>query len=163
MNSVRYKMTICLFKLHSSGRLWCKVIKHTINSGNFVCDTICDMNHQFMWNLSNSCGHNVCWAYCTNNTAPFKSTFVRAFLITIKVYHYANKKRTRHLKQIWWCKFPLYRLIPFIFSSYDLMAVSLLNDSCGFHIHARHMYVLPRGCARDENTSHPDYTQVFHW
>ena len=27
-------------------------------------------------------------------------SFVRAFLITIKVYHYANKKRTRHLKQI---------------------------------------------------------------
>ena len=42
------------------------------------------------------------------------------------------------------------------------MAVSLLNDNCGFHIHARHMYVLPRGCARDENISHPDYTQVFH-
>ena len=38
----------------------------------------------------------------------------------------------------------------------------LLNDSYGFHIHARHMYVLPRGCARDENISHPDYTQVFH-
>ena len=48
------------------------------------------------------------------------------------------------------------------FSSYDPMAISLLNDNCGFHIHARHMYVLPRGCARDENTSHPDYTQVFH-
>ena len=28
----------------------------------------------------------------------------------------------------------------------------LLNDSYGFHIHARHMYVLPRGCAHDENT-----------
>ena len=27
-----------------------------------------------------------------------------------------------------------------------------LNDSYGFHIHARHMYVLPRGCAHDENT-----------
>ncbi len=27
-------------------------------------------------------------------------SFVRAFFITIKVYHYANKKRTRHLKQI---------------------------------------------------------------
>ena len=37
-----------------------------------------------------------------------------------------------------------------------------LNDSYGFHIHARHMHVLPRGCARDENTSHLDYTQVFH-
>lgn len=48
------------------------------------------------------------------------------------------------------------------FSSYDPMAISLLNDNCGFHIHARHMYVLPRGCARDENISHPDYTQVFH-
>ena len=40
--------------------------------------------------------------------------------------------------------FPLYRSIPFIFSSYDPMAISLLNDNCGFHIHARHMYVLPR-------------------
>lgn len=58
--------------------------------------------------------------------------------------------------------FPLYRSIPFIFSSYDPMAISLLNDNCGFHIHARHMYVLPRCCARDENISHPDYTQVFH-
>ena len=48
------------------------------------------------------------------------------------------------------------------FSSYDPMAISLLNDNCGFHIHARHMYVLPRGCAHDENISHPDYTQVFH-
>ena len=38
----------------------------------------------------------------------------------------------------------------------------LLNDSYGFHIHARHMYVLPRGYAHGENTSHPDYTQVFH-
>ena len=38
----------------------------------------------------------------------------------------------------------------------------LLNDSCGFHIHAHHMYVLPRGCAHGENISHPDYTQVFH-
>ena len=38
----------------------------------------------------------------------------------------------------------------------------LLNDSYGLRIHARHMYVLPRGCARDENTSHLDYTQVFH-
>ena len=38
----------------------------------------------------------------------------------------------------------------------------LLNDSYGFRIHARHMYVLPRGCAHDENTSHPDYTPVFH-
>ena len=28
----------------------------------------------------------------------------------------------------------------------------LLNYSYGFHIHARHMYVLPRGCAHDENT-----------
>ena len=27
-----------------------------------------------------------------------------------------------------------------------------LNDSYGFHIHGRHMYVLPRGCAHDENT-----------
>ena len=33
----------------------------------------------------------------------------------------------------------------------------LLNDSYGFHIH-----VLPHGCAHDENTLHPDYTQVFH-
>ena len=31
-----------------------------------------------------------------------------------------------------------------------------------FHIHAHHMYVLPHGCAHGENTSHPDYTQVFH-
>ena len=38
----------------------------------------------------------------------------------------------------------------------------LLNDSYGFHIHVRHMYVLPRGYAYGENTSHPDYTQVFH-
>ena len=38
----------------------------------------------------------------------------------------------------------------------------LLNDSYDFHIHARHMYVIPRGCAHDENTSHLDYTQVFH-
>ena len=43
-----------------------------------------------------------------------------------------------------------------------LFSVILLNDSYGFHIHARHRYVLPRGCARDENTSHLDYTQVFH-
>ena len=28
----------------------------------------------------------------------------------------------------------------------------LLNDSYGFHIHARHMYVLPRGYAHGENT-----------
>ena len=28
----------------------------------------------------------------------------------------------------------------------------LLNDSYGFHIHARHMYVLPRGDAHGENT-----------
>ena len=38
----------------------------------------------------------------------------------------------------------------------------LLNDSCDFHIHALRMYVLPRGYVRDENTSHLDYTQVFH-
>ena len=38
----------------------------------------------------------------------------------------------------------------------------LLNDSYGFHIHVHHMYVLPHGCAHGENTSHPDYTQVFH-
>ena len=38
----------------------------------------------------------------------------------------------------------------------------LLNDSCDFHIHALRMYVLPRGYVRGENTSHPDYTQVFH-
>ena len=38
----------------------------------------------------------------------------------------------------------------------------LLNDSYGFRIHARHMYVLPRGCAHGENTSHLDYNQVFH-
>ena len=38
----------------------------------------------------------------------------------------------------------------------------LLNDSYGFHIRARHMYVLPRGCAHDENTSHPDYNPVFY-
>ena len=38
----------------------------------------------------------------------------------------------------------------------------LLNDSYGFHIRARHMYVLPRGCAHGENTSHPDYNPVFH-
>ena len=28
-----------------------------------------------MRNLSNSCCHNVCCAYCTNDTAPLKSTF----------------------------------------------------------------------------------------
>ena len=49
-----------------------------------------------------------------------------------------------------------------ILSYYLLFFAILLNDSCGFHIHARHMYVLPHGCARDENISHPDYTQVFH-
>ena len=38
----------------------------------------------------------------------------------------------------------------------------LLNDSYGFHIRAHHRYVLPRGYARDENISHPDYTPVFH-
>ena len=38
----------------------------------------------------------------------------------------------------------------------------LLNDSYGFHIHARHMYVLPRGYAHGENTSHPDCNPVFH-
>ena len=38
----------------------------------------------------------------------------------------------------------------------------LLNDSYGFHIRARHMYVLPRGCAHGENTSHLDYSQVYH-
>ena len=38
----------------------------------------------------------------------------------------------------------------------------LLNDSYGFRIHAHHMYVPLRGCAHGENTSHPDYTQVFH-
>ena len=47
---------------------------------------------------------------------------------------------------------------PFVLSFFAI----LLNDSYGFHIHARHMYVLPHGCARDENTSHLDYTQVFH-
>ena len=49
-----------------------------------------------------------------------------------------------------------------ILSYYLLFFTILLNDSCGFHIHARHMYVLPRGCAHGENTSHLDYTQVFH-
>ena len=38
----------------------------------------------------------------------------------------------------------------------------LLNDSYGFRIRAHHMYVLPCGCAHDENILHPDYTQVFH-
>ena len=38
----------------------------------------------------------------------------------------------------------------------------LLSDSYGFHIHAHHMYVLPRGCAHDENTSLLDYNQVYH-
>lgn len=47
---------------------------------------------------------------------------------------------------------------PFVLLSFAIF----LNDSYGFHIHARHMYVLPRGCARDENISHPDYTPVFH-
>ena len=28
----------------------------------------------------------------------------------------------------------------------------LLNDSYGFHIRARHMYVLPRDCAHGEST-----------
>ncbi len=49
-----------------------------------------------------------------------------------------------------------------ILSYYLLFFTILLNDSYGFHIHARHMYVLPRGCAHGENTSHLDYTQVFH-
>ena len=49
-----------------------------------------------------------------------------------------------------------------ILSYYLLFFAILLNDSYGFHIHARHMYVLPRGCAHGENTSHLDYTQVFH-
>ena len=44
-----------------------------------------------------------------------------------------------------------------ILSYYLLFFTILLNDSCGFH-----MYVLPRGCAHGENTSHLDYTQVFH-
>ena len=37
---------------------------------------------------------------------------------------------------------------PFVLSFFAIF----LNDSYGFHIHARHMYVLPRGCAHDENT-----------
>ena len=47
---------------------------------------------------------------------------------------------------------------PFVLLSFAIF----LNDSYGFHIHGRHMYVLPRGCAHDENISHPDYTPVFH-
>ena len=48
-------------------------------------------------------------------------------------------------------------------ASFNIIILAiLLNDSCGFRIRARHMYVLPRGCAHDENISHPDYTQVFH-
>ena len=38
----------------------------------------------------------------------------------------------------------------------------LLNDNYGFHIRARHMYVLPRGCAHGENISHLDCNPVFH-
>ena len=39
-----------------------------------------------------------------------------------------------------------------ILSYYLLFFAILLNDSYGFHIRARHMYVLPRGCAHGENT-----------
>lgn len=47
-------------------------------------------------------------------------------------------------------------------ASFNIIILAiLLNDSCGFRIHNRHMYVLPHGCAYDENILHPDYTQVF--
>ena len=48
-----------LLKLDCSCRLWCKIIQNTIDSCNFMCDTICNMNHHFMWNLSSCCCHNV--------------------------------------------------------------------------------------------------------
>ena len=34
-----------LFEFHCSCRLWCEIIKHTIDSRNFMCDTFCNMNH----------------------------------------------------------------------------------------------------------------------
>ena len=39
-----------------------------------MCNTICNMDHQFMRNLSNSCCHNIGSTYCTNDTAPLKRT-----------------------------------------------------------------------------------------
>ena len=44
--------------------------------------------------------------------------------------------------------FPITLTHPFVL----LFFAILLNGSYGFHIRARHMYVLPRGCAHDENT-----------
>ncbi len=34
-----------LFEFHCSCRLWCEIIKYTVDSRNFMCDTFCNMNH----------------------------------------------------------------------------------------------------------------------
>lgn len=39
-----------------------------------MCDTICDMNHHFVWNLGHGCGHHVDGAYGTDDAAPLEST-----------------------------------------------------------------------------------------
>lgn len=62
-------------KFYSACRLWCEIIQYTVDTSNFMSNTLSNMNHNFMWNFSNSFCHNVNRAYCTNNTAPFKSTF----------------------------------------------------------------------------------------
>ena len=66
---------IFLLKFYSACRLWCEIIQYTVDTSNFMSNTLSNMNHNFMWNFSNSFCHNVNRAYCTNNTAPFKSTF----------------------------------------------------------------------------------------
>ena len=49
-----------------------------------------------------------------------------------------------------------------MFFDHPRIVVILHDDNCDFRIHVLHMYVLPRGCAHGENTSHLDYNQVFH-
>ena len=89
--------------------------------------------------------------------------FSGCLIIMIRSIHYFRQVRTdQYENNTKGCTAVTSPLPWHILSYYLLFFTILLNDSCGFHIHARQMYVLPRGCAHGENTSHLDYTQVFH-
>ena len=77
-------------------------------------------------------------------------TFYKVLHRTLSDWKITQKGCTMVTSPLPWC---ILRIIIFVI---------LLNDSCGFHIHAHHRYVLPHDYAHDENTSHLDYTQVFH-
>ena len=65
---------VILFKFYRSSWLRCEVIQHTVDSRNFMGNTVCNVNHHFMRNLSSGSCHNIGGAYGTNDTAPLECT-----------------------------------------------------------------------------------------